>query len=102
MAGCQKQESALFYADKANELRRKCLRHPLLAPDASDSPAVAKAKESVREQLQTVEGFQFFACEYSKLVRFLTTDNVTYSRTYWADMEAADDTMIDALYGGSI
>ena len=90
MRDCASPPAAQYFAEKATELRKKCLRHPLLKVCAEDSAELAQAKQLIRDQCETVEGFQFLCCEHSKIVRWLMTWNCTYNRGYWEWFAARD------------
>ena len=79
--------SAAFYADVVDGLRKKMLKHDLLKPSPEDSPEVITAKAEVRGYLGSIESAQFLLCEWSKIVSFLLTGNITYLRHYWANAE---------------
>ena len=90
MRDCSQDLSAQYFSDKASTLRQKCMRSPLLRPHEGDCAEIAKAKALIRQQCETVEGFQFLACEHSKIVRWLMTGNITYERGYWEWYAACD------------
>ena len=83
-------DAALFFSSLANVLRAQALHHDILKMDPSDSPLVAAAKSAIRLELQTVEGFQFLACEWSKIVAYMLHRRIIYARGYWRQAEAAD------------
>ena len=44
---------------------------------------IPEAKDLIRQQCSTIEGFQFLCCEHSKIVRYLMTWNASYDRGHW-------------------
>ena len=90
LKNCMKESTGAFYSDLATNLRKKLLRHPLLRNLPSDSDAMRAAKDMIRDALSTIEGFQFLACEWSKIVNYTTTGNPIYTRGYWKEWEMFD------------
>ena len=53
---------------------------PILSHPAADSAAVSSAKQEVKEQLKSLEGRAFGACEYQKAIAYMHTESVQYER----------------------
>ena len=90
LKSCMRESTGAFYSDLATNLRKKLLRHPLLRPLSSDNDAMRAAKQMIRDALSTIEGFQFLACEWSKIINYITTGNQIYTRGYWKQWEMFD------------
>ena len=53
-----------------------------VAPDDGDCELMVEAKEHLRRFMETLEGIAFLLCEFTKMVRFLTTEAAMYRRGF--------------------
>lgn len=86
---CGSEVVGLFYSDAVGQLRKRALKHKLLRFCDNDPTHIAAAKDRCRLELSTLEGMQFFLCEWSKIVRYYWYRGVVYTRGYWRNLEDA-------------
>ena len=91
MKSCSADASAFFYSDLANNLRKKMSRMALLKVDPGDNNVVTRAKMIILHELRTIEGAQFLACEWSKIINYCLHGNICYGRLYWSSLEDSEE-----------
>jgi hypothetical protein len=71
-----------FLSERVEDLQQVFQASGAVAPDDGDCELMVEAKEHLRRFMETLEGIAFLLCEFTKMVRFLTTEAAMYRRGF--------------------
>jgi hypothetical protein len=79
----QSLDSSDFFVQELVAIRKRMRLSSVLKPSVCDNKVVQQAKLDVLKEIVTLEGVQFFLCEWSKIVKYVLTRDKRYERIYY-------------------